>query len=478
MNGLLAAMIVVMAAITVTQLPPNWRAVTLLVIPVGFLQEPVRKLMDGQPVTMQLWVVGVFGLTLVLSMSRFGFPSIHPLAGRSLGTRRVLTLFIGLTLVQALHSFIRQGTLMVPMIGLLSYLLPIPALWVAFHYVRSPADIKRFLKFYALAGIAITLSVILNFRGIDDPVFNQVGNAPMVVYHELVGVVTLYCGFLRTPEVAAWHAAAAMCAAVTVAVAYNDRMFRFLTPMMVISGFTVVVLTGRRKALAILGLYAVLYTAGLLLSRRRSARSAAVVSVAVGLALVASSLVMAPESSESNPYMERSATVFGDAWERFEQLGIASVVSAFDAGGFFGLGTGMGAQGTQHVAGVVTQGSAEGGLGRIMLELGVPGLLLVILCSVAVANTVKRCLREAYHHSDQLYKLELGAISFVGANVPVFIGAAQIFGDPFVLIILGMNLGFVLAVPRIIALDRRRNPPQARRPSIAPHWATREAGSA
>jgi hypothetical protein len=152
--------------------------------------------------------------------------------------------------------------------------------------------------------------------------------------------------------------------------------------------------------------------------------------------------------------MERSATAFGDAWERFEQLGIGTISRAYMTGGFLGLGTGAGAQGTQHIAGTTVQGSAEGGLGRIMLELGVPGLILVILCSVAVAGTVRRCMRDAYHQSDQLYRLELGAIAFVGANVPVFIGAAQIFGDPFVLLILGMNLGFVLAVPKLIKLEK------------------------
>jgi hypothetical protein len=94
---------------------------------------------------------------------------------------------------------------------------------------------------------------------------------------------------------------------------------------------------------------------------------------------------------------------------------------------------------------------------------------LVILCSVAVAGTVRRCLREAYHHSDQLYRLELGAISFVGANVPVFVGAAQIFGDPFVLIILGMNLGFVLAVPRLIIHERRRKTQSVQEPAFDPH---------
>jgi hypothetical protein len=341
---------------------------------------------------------------------------------------------------------------MVPLIGLLSYLLPIPALWLAYVYARSVSDIRRFLKLYALTGITTTLSVIVSSKGLEDPIFKQVGDAPMVVYHQLVGVVDLYCGFLRSPEIAAWHAAAAVCAAVTIAVSFKDTVFRALAPVITLTGFFTVVLTGRRKALAIMALYAVFYTVGLLLAKRRSARSAALAGVAVGIALIAGSLAMTPDSSDPNPHMERSATAFGDAWDRFEQLGIGSISRAYNTGGFIGLGTGTGAQGAQHIAGVTIQGSAEGGLGRIMLELGVVGLLLAFFCSVAVAGTVRRCMRDAYHSSDQLYKLELGAIAFVGANVPVFVGAAQVFGDPFVMLILGMNLGFVLAVPRIIKL--------------------------
>lgn len=453
MNWLVIGLAIVLGLIFLTQVRSGWRSVMLIMIPVGFLQEPIRKLIAGQPVVMQLWAVAVFGIAMLMAMANFGKPTLQPLSGDRRRTRTLLTFFIGLTLLQALHSLVRSGTPMVPIIGILSYLLPIPALWVAYVYVRTTMDIRRFLKLYALTASVTTLSVILSFKGVADPVFQQVGDSPMVVYHQLVGVVELYCGFLRSPEVAAWHAAAAVCAAVTIAISFKDSFFRVLAPAIALSGFFTVMLTGRRKALAIMALYAIFYTCGLLLAKRRSAKSAAFAGLAVGLALVGGSLAMAPESSEPNPHLERSATAFDDSWERFEQLGIGSITSAYRTGGIIGLGTGAGAQGTQHIAGTTIQYSAEGGLGRIMLELGVLGLLLGTLCSVAVFGTVRRCMRDAYHNSDQLYKLELGIIAFVGANVPVFIGAAQVFGDPFVLMILGMNLGFVLAVPRIIKLQ-------------------------
>lgn len=463
MNWLLSGLALVLTIVFLTQVKAGWRSMMLAVIPVGFLQEPIRKLIAGQPVTVQLWVVVVFAIAMLMAIQRFGIPSLQPLSGTSARTRRVLSMFIGLALLQSLNSLVRFGTPMVPLIGLLSYLLPIPALWLAYMYVRSASDIRRFLKLYVLTSVITTLSVIISYKGLENPVFMQVGDAPMVVYHEVVGVVELYCGFLRSPEIAAWHAAAAVCAAITIAISFKDAFFRLLVPMIAISGFATVVLTGRRKALAIMALYAILYILGLLIAKRRSAKSAAFAGIAVGIALVAGSLAMAPDSKDPNPHMERSATSFDDAWGRFEQLGIGTIRSAYETSGLIGWGTGAGAQGTQHIAGTTTQYSAEGGLGRIMLELGVAGLLLAVLCSFAVARTVRRCMHDAYHNSDQLYKVALGAIAFVGANVPIFIGAAQVFGDPFVLMILGMNLGFVLAVPRIIKLQKATLLPPAHR---------------
>jgi hypothetical protein len=434
----------------------GWRAMFLLVIPVGFMQDPIRKIVAGQPVTAQLAAVVVFGIALLAAMNRYGKPTLSPLAGKSNRSRQLLQAFIAFIAIQGLHSFISFGSLLVPMIGLLSYLLPIPALWVAHQFVRSPEDIRRFLMLYIVIAITLTLGVIANYKGVQSALFAQVGDAPMVVYHQAVGVVDLYCGYLRSPEVAAWHAAALCCAAITLAYSFNNPILRALSPVMVLYALMTIVLTGRRKALVIVVIYMALYLLGIILSKRRSGKGAALAAIAIGGLLVGGAVTMAPEGKAPSPYFERSATTFDDAYDRFEQLGLNTVIYAYNSAGLFGLGAGAGAQGTQYVAGVTTQYSAEGGLGRITVELGPLGLILAVLCAIAVARQARRCVLLAADHDQKLFRLSLGIVSFIGANVPIFIGAAQIFGDPFVLIVLGSQLGFVLSVPRVIRFNNER----------------------
>lgn len=429
----------------------GWRAIIFLAIPVGLLQEPVRKLASNQPAEYQLIVVAVFAMGLLAAIGRFGLPTLRPLAGSNRNTRALLLLFISLVLVQALHALVRFSTPMVPIIGLLSYLLPIPALWVSYQFARSFNDISRLVKMYVACGFVISLGVLAHYNGMSNELFHQVGNTEMVVYHWEVGVVELYCGFLRSPEVAAWHAAAVGCLAVVLAVSLRKPLYMAAGPAIYLASFYIVVLTGRRKALAIMVIFVVMYLLGLLLARRKSSKLTAVVAITVGALVLGGTVAMAPESKGSGVHWERSATTFDDAGERFRKLGIDSIGWAYNAGGVFGLGTGAGAQGTQHVTGVRSLGAAEGGLGRITVELGFLGLFLAIACAIAVARHVRRCLAETSRHDSELFKLEAGLMAFVGANVPVFIGAAQIFGDPFVLLILGLLLGFVLAAPKIIA---------------------------
>lgn len=476
MNAELLVLGVVVLGPYLALVRPGWRALVLLVIPVGFYQEPLRKSIMGQPVTVQLAAVAVFALALVAVTTRFGLPSLTPLSGQSRYSRKLLLTFILVICLQSIHALARFGTLMVPMIGLLSYLLPIPALWVAYKFVRRPDDIRRFLVLYVSVAVILTSGVIANYQGIHSDLFSQVGDAPMVVYHQTVGVVDLYCGYLRSPEIAAWHAAALACLTVTLAFSFKSRIIRATAPFVVIYAMATVILTGRRKALVIMVIYAVFYVAGLLLSRRRSSKAAAFAGIVIAGLLLGGSLVLAPEDSAPSPHFERSATTFDDVYERFESLGLNTIKWAYASGGIFGLGTGAGAQGTQHIAGVATQYAAEGGLGRIMLEVGPIGLILAVLCALAVAKQARRCVLLAGEHGQVLFRLSLGIISFIGANVPIFIGAAQVFGDPFVLMILGMQLGFVLSVPRIIALEQARGDVasnmQANTPrTMLSHWA-------
>jgi hypothetical protein len=78
--------------------------------------------------------------------------------------------------------------------------------------------------------------------------------------------------------------------------------------------------------------------------------------------------------------------------------------------------------------------------------------------------------------SPELNALRYGLLAFLGAKSVGFIVAAQIYGDLFVLLLLGWTLGFVLAIPRLEArqrplidrahLDRKRFR-QAPRPRIS-----------
>jgi hypothetical protein len=58
--------------------------------------------------------------------------------------------------------------------------------------------------------------------------------------------------------------------------------------------------------------------------------------------------------------------------------------------------------------------------------------------------------------------MSAGMVAFCAANVPVFLGASQIYGDPFVLTMIGSFLGFVLAAPRLEEVRRSAVAPSPR----------------
>lgn len=435
----------------------RWRWCVLLAIPVGFAQEPIRKMVPGQPVLLLTMVVMVMILAFAGAMIRLGRPNLHPLTGGSIQAHHLLSGFIALIVFQSLHSLISYRTPMVPLIGMLAYLLPMPALWLAFQYVRNSTDVMRFVVTYVVVAAVMSAGVMADYYGFDSDLFKQIGDTPLVVYHPTAGIVELYCGLMRSPDIAAWHAAALGCLAVVVAVSTRNSIVRAISPAFVIYALYTVILTGRRKSLAVMVLFGIIYFLGLLFFQRRTTKTTLIITVIFVSMLASVMLYLSPDVNAPSAQLQRSATTFSDAGDRFRTLGLESVVWAYSAGGLFGLGTGAGAQGTQHfMSEEYMQGAAEGGLGRIMVELGPIGLIIAVLCAVSVARQTKKCLGQASRHNQDLLRLILGLLSFIAANVPVFIGAAQIFGDPFVLVILGLQLGFVLSVPRIIKLERAR----------------------
>ncbi|MGE4070529.1 MAG: hypothetical protein AB7E72_05085 [Lysobacterales bacterium] len=432
----------------------NWRYAFLAAILAGFAQDPIRKVLAGQPITMVVFSAFVLMFALAGAIMKHGMITMRPMAGNSPRTHALLRLFVFYVLIQAVLALLRFQSVMIPAIGSLAYLLPIPALWMAYQFVRSSADVGRFLRVYAAIGVFMALSIFLGNAGFGSTLLEPIGG-DRIIFDRVAGIVETNSGWFRSAEVAAWHSGAVACMAIVLSVAFGGALTRLLTPGVVLFCVYAAVLTGRRKVLAVAMLFCAIYYLGNYYFQKRSSRRGGVVIVLMVFLILAGALTMAPEASTWSPYLARSSTVFSDSWERFSGLGLGSIRDGLGAGGFFGMGTGAGAQGTQAFGaggGVVVGGASEGGLGKITAELGLPGLLLAVASAWLVARQVRRAIGLAAAADPRLLKMCLGLLAFVAANVPVFIGASQIYGDPFVLIMLGSMLGFVLAVPRILRL--------------------------
>jgi hypothetical protein len=109
-------------------------------------------------------------------------------------------------------------------------------------------------------------------------------------------------------------------------------------------------------------------------------------------------------------------------------------------------------------AGTATQGSAQFGGGarlvgfgakrgvaRLLAELGVHGLLAGLWAVIAFAQAYHVSIRDLQRTAQLRWSsLTIGLTSLLMVNVMVFATAGQVFGDPFVLLVLGLLLGFVL----------------------------------
>jgi hypothetical protein len=454
----------------------NWRYGLFACVVVAILQDPLRKLAPGEPVYYILLTGLVFGAAFLAAWGRV---SLDP--NRIAGWRRNLSapfnLFLLLLTSQAVNAYLQFGSLVLVGIGLLSYLAPLPALVLGYHYAKRSGirGIERWLWFY-LAAISLALiSVYLEYAGFSSPVFGEVGPG-IAIYDRNLGLyIAANCGMFRASEVAAWHAGTAACILFLVGTERRLTIPRILI-VFVLLGFLVGtgLLTGRRKMLVEIAIFlsAYLFLVAIFL---KGGRKLAVVAVLFGvLSYIAAVGLLEPDPAEKRyhtryqqqesylSYVERGKTVIEDIPERFEILGVRPVEEVVDRFGPFGAGLGTASQGAQYFGGgaEVFGGAGEGGLGKITMELGLPGLLLVVWLAVAMTRHIWRVLTFVSARSARLARLSYGFFALLVANGAVFSVATQVFGDVFVLLVLGLTLGFLLAMPLLAeheAAGVRRN---------------------
>lgn len=472
----------------------NWRYGLFACVLVAILQDPLRKLAPGEPVYYVLLVGVVFGAAFLAAWGRV---SLDP--NRIAGWRRNLgmpfNLFLLLLAAQAVNAYLQFGSPILVGIGLLSYLAPLPALMLGYHYAKHGGirGIDRWLWFYLVAISLALISVYLEHAGVSSPVFGEVGPG-IAIYDRNLGLyIAANCGLFRASEVAAWHAGTAACILFLLGTERRLTIPRVLIALVLV-GFLVGVglLTGRRKMLVEIGIFLSTYLF-LAAMFRKERRKLAVVAVLFGvLSYIAAVGLFEPDPAEKRyhteyqrqesylSYVDRGKTVIEDIPERLAGLGIAPIEWAIDQFGPFGAGLGAGSQGAQHFGGGAAAfgGAAEGGLGKITMELGLPGLLLVAWLMVAMMRHIWRVLDFVSAHSPRLARLSYGFLALLVANGAVFSVATQVFGDVFVLLVLGLMLGFLLAMPALAEREHRSGGPAkaGARPGASgpkrPAWGT------
>ncbi|MCP5155206.1 MAG: hypothetical protein H6983_13640 [Ectothiorhodospiraceae bacterium] len=429
----------------------DWRRGLLLSVLAGFAQDPVRKLLPGEPVWLVL-VVGVLFAATVLGAATRGMPlSLRPVTRAHPALRAPLALFLAVVAAQIVATAVRTGSPALTGIGIIAYLSPVVALVLAFHLARSGALVMRVLRLYVLGVTVMLAAVYLDVAGLDGALLDPVGPG-LYVYPESGGAVRLPSGLFRAPEVAAWHGASALglLAVLVLVPAWRHGGAAAVVVALVLLG--AIALTGRRKMLVDLVVFVVVFAALLAHFRRGAGRLAgglALLAVAAGVGQIV--VDPGPEGHAWEPYLERTANVVDDAAARVRGVLVDGVLATLRHNGPLGAGAGVGSQGAQHFGGgVVAVGvAAEGGIAKIAAELGLPGLVAFGWLALAGAGSVWRGLGAPSTRADRARSVTaMGLAAFLVANLVTYAAAAQVYGDPFVLLLLGLATGVLLACVR------------------------------
>lgn len=470
MSELAFALVFLAAVVAVS----DWRKGLMLCVLTGVLQDPLRKLTPDQPAYFVLLVGAVFAAAVLGAILRRTRLSPNAIQGWKSQMGKPINVYLLLVALQAVHSLARFGSPMLTGIGLMAYLAPIPAVVFAYQFAvrRNMAGTRGWMWFYVAVSMLGLSGVYLEYQEFEWTVLGEVG-VGLTIY-DVGTVLKAYSGFFRSSEIAAWHAAAVSCFLFILLIGRKFTPPRIVLVLAMVGLLVSLgMLTGRRKMLVEVLVFVSAYVFLVAWFQRRATRMAVVAAVVGVLGYVVAVGMISPDEEESSTkrlsldpneryrhYTVRGASVFDDIPKRFDELGVQPVMWAVNEYGWFGAGLGTGSQGVQHVltSASINRGAAEGGLGKITMELGVPGLLLVAWLAIAFGRYIRKLLAVITITSPPHARIAYGLAAFLIANSAAFSVATQAFGDLFVLLMMGWTAGFLLAMPVLAsrAVEARR----------------------
>ncbi len=460
----LLLLIVLFGVLAAVLLEGDWRSGLLVTLIIGFVQDPLRKITPDQPSYMVGLVLIGFALCGVVLLERTGRFNLRAMFWTVPRFDEWVTIYFALIGLQTLNSFARFSDIRLTTIGAAFYLAPAFGLWVGFQVGCNLAFLKRVLTLYLIGSAVMGISVYLSFQGVDHPTLKEVGEGLLITFR--VGFSAQGAsGFWRTSEIASWQLSAAACIAASMGIASQKPTIQFGLLLMAVGFAFLTILTGRRKAQVLILAFLAVYL--LLFSRRASpASKERVITSVLGVAGIAYPLYafLLSENLGENfgEFTGRTQTIQEDLVERFSSQGIGAAMRAIEVSDGIGMGVGAGAS----TGGLIRNAArnaiesvgyvSEGGGGRLILELGVPGIVILGVILLLLALVLLRNFRLLRYLPQSTSALLMGLMAFALANVPAFFSAAQLYGDPFVLILMSISLGSFLAIPTLLAQQQHQ----------------------
>lgn len=437
-----AAFLALAAMVAIT----DWRRGVLMLIVTGTLQDPARKLTPGTPFLMTMSVVLIYAAILIAIQAQLQ-RALSDFTKRFAGVWAAFGITFFFIVLAAVNGLMTNGISLwrVPFASLFIYLAPLPAVLIGYLYIDREERLVTFIRVYCIVTSIAMVGTLLEYLRFDSRALGMVAQSGD--YIRFLGdlQVRMLSGFYRGPDIMAWHAATLTCLAVMMVIRAGISRSAAIWSLAAAWGCFNTILSGRRKAVYMVAIFAAVFV-WRYFRRLKIQQVAAFAIAAVAIGLVVHQVA---SNQDSSVYTKAALATHQELAERLE----GGLWGTIQETGYLGQGLGVATQGTYHFATAdqVTQGVfgwQEGGLGKLAVELGVPGLLaaaLLIWRALFMMNRI--AMHPDVPGSTQIMRVMLFAL--VLANIGNFLASAQAYSDPVLTLLTAFFAGALFGSARL-----------------------------
>ena len=427
----------------------NWRLGLWLMLVVGLLADPVRKLIPGNPVYVSVVFVGILAILYLACRKTYTRDqSVFALFPKIKSSMQLFFLFFVINAIRPISESIFYLPLV--LYSSAQYIGLFAAAKLGFDMVEDEKSIIKFADIFVITLLPFLFSVLLHLRGFESayPVLGVMERGDQAYFQYHAGqALAMLCGLFRNPEGMGWFAMVVSVSALFLLIRKKKNIWNvaYYISVFLLSSYCVL-LSGRRKYF--LGIFVFIFTFILLSMRKNMNR--AIIYLALFMIAGGVFFYYISRTEQAAVYLKSGQSGFEASESRVQSGVIGSIGWAIKRDGFFGRGLGTSTQGAQHFKVGIGGGSSyiEAGPGKVISELGVPGFIAFIMVLFSYLSGVyKEVIKGWFKNPSEVTGVFL--LAMVLTQMIEFSVSHQIYGDPLIAVLTGLMCGFLLAVPRI-----------------------------